>query len=518
MEINNRKLVLTDRQYIESLFSIVDKQSAAVPFIYNSVQEIVDSRITAVPGRKIINIIVKSRKQGCSSLVLAKFTSRCLRHKYRKAVTISHEQKSTERLLLRAKFFVDNLPVKVPLSGDSRQELSFKETQSSFWIGTAGSKAFGRGDDITDLHISELDWYEYPDVITGLIEAVVPGGTIVIETTGNGYGSKTHRMVERAQRGESDYNVIFVPWFASEEYYLDPPENFKPDQSELDLMRLYNLNLGQVYWRRCKILDMDAPELFPQEYPATIEDAFQTESSAQVVIPFEFVRPCAGHDVDNRRGLERILISCDVAGFGDDRTVIYAIDRGRILYEHTVILRSCDPFEISARCELLFDQVSAGAVVVDTIGEGAGVVANLKRMIGEDKVFAFNSAERINEDDVQAVEGYEFGNRRSQAWWKARQLFRDNIPSIPDDPDLISELTNVRYTIKGGKIYIEPKSDLKKANRLGRSPDKADALIMGLFYMDRCPQKSEYHVEREHSTQMFSVIRQLPNYLTRRQN
>ena len=46
--------------------------------------------------------------------------------------------------------------------------------------------------------------------------------------------------------------------------------------------------------------------------------------------------------------------------------------------------------------------------------------------------------------------------------------------------DLIKELSEIRYSYSSErKIKIEPKDEMKK--RLGKSPDKADALALAFF-------------------------------------
>ena len=47
------------------------------------------------------------------------------------------------------------------------------------------------------------------------------------------------------------------------------------------------------------------------------------------------------------------------------------------------------------------------------------------------------------------------------------------------DPKLKGQLTTPTYAFRNGKILIEAKADIKK--RLGRSPDRADAYVNGLW-------------------------------------
>lgn len=96
-------------------------------------------------------------------------------------------------------------------------------------------------------------------------------------------------------------------------------------------------------------------------------------------------------------------------------------------------------------------------------------------------------------------------NRRSRMAWKLRQRLDPERPVVPDEPGddpwkappqdvgpqiqppfaipakwlaptLREEMIGMRYEIKGGKIALEPKEAFME--RIGRSPDAADALLM----------------------------------------
>ena len=52
--------------------------------------------------------------------------------------------------------------------------------------------------------------------------------------------------------------------------------------------------------------------------------------------------------------------------------------------------------------------------------------------------------------------------------------------ALPVDPKLHADLTAPTYTVRPGqppKIYVESKADIMK--RLGRSPDRGDAVVYG---------------------------------------
>jgi hypothetical protein len=86
-------------------------------------------------------------------------------------------------MLARVHYYLENLRgPKAVIKNSSKNELTFPKTNSMFYIGTAGSRKFGRGDMITDLHCSEVAYWEDPkSLITGLFQAVPRnGGEIVL--------------------------------------------------------------------------------------------------------------------------------------------------------------------------------------------------------------------------------------------------------------------------------------------------------------------------------------------------
>jgi hypothetical protein len=117
----------------------------------------------------------------------------------------------------------------------------------------------------------------------------------------------------------------------------------------------------------------------------------------------------------------------------------------------------------------------AQALAVDSIGIGAGIVDRL-RELGE-VVFEVNSGS-------SASDKARYRNLRAEMWEIVSKKLSDNLVSIPNDETLIEQLLQVKYkTIESnGRLQVEGKDDLKK--RLGRSPDRADALVMGLYAVD----------------------------------
>ncbi|KKL71136.1 hypothetical protein LCGC14_2097960, partial [marine sediment metagenome] len=203
---------------IESLFRIANKEGEDVDFILNPVQKELDGNLT---GR---DIIPKLRQPGISSYFLARYTAACLRKRNVKAVIISHEGESTQRLLSRCHYFLNNMRGPSPVIGRSGVNIiTFPKMDSMIYIGTAGSKKFGRGDTVTHCHCSEYAYWPNPkDILAGLLQAVPMSGEIAIESTGNGVGNDYHRRVMRAYEGRSEWKCHFFGLRdAHNEYTID---------------------------------------------------------------------------------------------------------------------------------------------------------------------------------------------------------------------------------------------------------------------------------------------------------
>ncbi len=261
---------------IEKLFMIVNKEGVKQPFKLNNVQ---DRILKNLSGR---DIILKSRQQGMSSLILAFFAIEFLTVENTKCVVISHETNATQRLFDRVKFYLDSVKETFPygeayqLKYNSRHELVNTMKNSTFYIGTAGARAFGHGDTINNLHVSELSrWMNQERTMSGLLQAVPKSGKVFIETTANGYGNYFHNMWTLNHSRQQPFKTHFIPWFETPEYSIPVSPGTEMDPDELEIMNTYHLSKEQMMWRRNKIGELNGNlDRFNEQYPATPEEAF----------------------------------------------------------------------------------------------------------------------------------------------------------------------------------------------------------------------------------------------------
>lgn len=274
-----------NRGLIEKMLKIRDKRGSQVPFILNPAQSYYWEKKT----RR--NLILKARQKGLSKAIDADQLIDCIK-KSTNAVVISHEQEATKRLFAAVKYYIDNLEVKPILSTDNKREIKFPKRGSNYFIGTAGQRAFGRGDTIDRAHLSEAAFYQDLEAILAGVAEACEYGTIDIETTPNGRGY-FYDIWQQAKQGKSAYTPIFIPWFIDAEYSVDsltdkernglsvsvkemfaiPDDEFLAgitDEEKQLIIRVakewsITLTAGQLKWRRYKIWDKGA--LFWQEYP-----------------------------------------------------------------------------------------------------------------------------------------------------------------------------------------------------------------------------------------------------------
>jgi hypothetical protein len=121
---------------------------------------------------------------------------------------------------------------------------------------------------------------------------------------------------------------------------------------------------------------------------------------------------------------------------------------------------------------------------VDSIGVGASVYDF--GMQENWNIEGFNAAE--GSDGVDQTGQHKFVNKRAEAYWRMREALdptNETGLALPDDRELRVDLCAPRFTMKPRGIQIEPKEDIKK--RIGRSPDKGDAVVICWYGASRLP-------------------------------
>lgn len=119
--------------------------------------------------------------------------------------------------------------------------------------------------------------------------------------------------------------------------------------------------------------------------------------------------------------------------------------------------------------------------IVDVLGLGAGVYDRLREVHASPLAYTGSGKTSVRDRSGK----FGFVNVRSAAYWNLRELLDpafDPVLALPPDELMISDLTTPTWSITTGvppKYQVEKKDDVVK--RLGRSPDRGDAIAMAMW-------------------------------------
>jgi len=341
---------------IQSLLRIPSKDGQDVDFVLNHDQQLFDEAQT---GR---DIIAKYRQGGFSTYPLARALVRCLAYRNRRHVILAHNTDTSQKLLSRIHYMIKHIKCEPPdLRYATQKLLVFNKTDSSIFIGTAGSDDYGVGDTITDLHCSEVSRWANPQaLLSGLFQAVPPTGNILLESTGRGVGNWFHQASMNALNGLG-YKLHFFNWLNTPEYMI-PGEDKGFDLDEgLEEPKYFGMGLTipQLRWRRQKIAELNYDlRLFRENYPVTLDECFQaTGFSVFKVVNFELTNDWVNEDPwtwrlrDHPKPEVAYVAGADVgAGVGQDYSVltIFATESGEQVYEYRNNMIEPDQFAAKA--------------------------------------------------------------------------------------------------------------------------------------------------------------------------
>ena len=196
------------------------------------------------------------------------------------------------------------------------------------------------------------------------------------------------------------------------------------------------------------------------------------------VIPTEWVRIAqARWSEEGGRGLIMDSMGVDVARGGRDETVL-ALRYAWWFAPLVTFPGSATPDGPTVAGHVVSRLRDNAPVHVDVIGVGGSVYDHLKG--NNVHVMPINGANGTEERDRNKQLG--FVNMRALLWWRMREAL-DPVTgqklALPPDSSLAADLCAPRWELKARGIQVESKEDI--IERLGRSPDKGDALVYALI-------------------------------------
>lgn len=211
-------------------FKIINKEKQPVPFLANPAQH----SLNTFMEKYLALLILKARKMGFSSDALGIGATKFITGQNEKCVSMSFDQTASDKQLARAKYYITSYEqkngIKLPYKYNSKNQMvwegrveneqgGYDHFQNVLQVGTARNTAFGRGDDITFLHLTEVSLADLDELMAGVGEACLPSAHKLFETTANGFNSYK-RFWDRTVLNLTEFAALFYSplWEYTEEY------------------------------------------------------------------------------------------------------------------------------------------------------------------------------------------------------------------------------------------------------------------------------------------------------------
>ena len=193
------------------------------------------------------------------------------------------------------------------------------------------------------------------------------------------------------------------------------------------------------------------------------------------VIPTEWVRLAQQrHGEAGAPDMGLSALGVDVARGGKDRTAIARV-YGPYFASLLTYPGASTPDGPAAAALVLSAHEGQAVIGVDVIGVGASVYDSLNAP--GFTVMAIDNAAGSDQTDRSGK--LRFVNVRAASYWKLREALDPNTGDglmLPDDRELLADLCAPRWKATPRGIVVEPKEAIQA--RLGRSPDKGDAVVL----------------------------------------
>ena len=218
------------------------------------------------------------------------------------------------------------------------------------------------------------------------------------------------------------------------------------------------------------------------------------------VVPTKWVEIAQERWKERVRKGELMALGVDVARGGKDNTVIakrYKTEDTELWFDRLLMHPGSEtPNGRTVAGLVIAEHRDHAPIHLDVIGVGASPYDILSE--AGQPVYGINVSEKATARDKSGRLG--FFNLRSQLWWAIREALdpdAENGICLPPDPELLKELCAPRWELSGMTIKVESREDI--VERVGRSPDRASALILALMETPKAPQLR--YLDRESTPQ-----------------
>ncbi len=224
----------------------------------------------------------------------------------------------------------------------------------------------------------------------------------------------------------------------------------------------FTWRLADAKWISPEVVEAARASLPVAVFEREFEGRFSDVGLEERVIERGWVEAAGGRDLEPAGDAAYGL---DVARFGSDSSVLALAVGGVVRVVWSV--HGSDLMSLTGKLARTLAERPA-PVWVDSVGLGAGVLDRARELGLPARGFVAN-AKPIKPD--------RFRDRKAEAWWRVRELFRDGLVDLdPRDGELAAQLAAQRYQLSSsGRVEMVSKREMG-----GPSPDRADAAVIAL--------------------------------------
>ena len=212
-------------------------------------------------------------------------------------------------------------------------------------------------------------------------------------------------------------------------------------------------------WAQSQIDAYGADSAFVQisifgRFPTTALNALLSE--AEVIEAQRRDVPLDGYEFAAR------IVGLDPARFGTDASVLTLRQGRKCLLMRTY--RNLDNMALADIVGAFINEQRPDAVFIDS-GGGSGVIDRLRQLHFDVREVPF----------AGRPSSRRYVNKRAEIYARMAEWVREG-GCLPDQPELVADLSEPQYEFKGDALQIESKDSLRA--RIGRSPDWGDSLAL----------------------------------------
>lgn len=227
------------------------------------------------------------------------------------------------------------------------------------------------------------------------------------------------------------------------------------------LLRKYGKNSNVARVRVFGEFPIDEDDVFIQT--SLVESAIQAEQDLEIITTID--------------------IGVDVARFGDDSTVITSKVNNVVLSLNVrngidLVKTAEETIHLALELRKKYNFDKKIYVKIDDTGVGGGVTDTCRSIKNKNENLDWLIIVPVNFNlSVNHAYYYDFN---TVLWGNLKDLLEENRIVLPNDVDLIGELTNRKKGFSNnGKIKLESKKEMKKRGL--PSPDRADSVALAVF-------------------------------------